>query len=392
MKRKTGNKISGIIIFAALCMGAPLASAGNAIVVGEFSIQSTPQKSGGLKIEIRKNKQPFQEISTDWGDCTANFLFTEVLDNAKDKIFLGVVCDFEYSAVEYTYDAAKDKAFTYAGPMEWLTINELRETKGHFIGLDHSSVNHEKVLIFAKPSNSHQDNQQFLAKKDGEYIFHINPEHCNGSCLKIGDYNFDGHEDFSLFSTHDRQGREERKYFLYDKNKNGFFASTFEGADLEFDSKTKTIWQTSGHAVNHGAMEMHTTYKVVNNRMKKIKEGCNLGYNDGMTMAIFEHDCSDGYSGGFSALGSSGLKNNFEVFVALSGSGTKGVVLYKGKTEFITLSLSTKNGADWTYDEIYKGKKNGKYMFTMNEGAIASGSYTSKNGKKFRLQTLSKDD
>ncbi|MDR1614716.1 MAG: hypothetical protein LBS26_04015, partial [Campylobacteraceae bacterium] len=70
----------------------------------------------------------------------------------------------------------------------------------------------------------------------------------------------------------------------------------------------------------------------------------------------------------------------------LSENRTKGVVIYKGQKEFITLSLNANNGDSYIYDEIIQGKKNGKYAFTITEGEITAASYTNKNGKTFKLQ------
>ncbi|MDR3352645.1 MAG: hypothetical protein LBO00_06550 [Zoogloeaceae bacterium] len=378
------------IFLAALCVsGASFAGMGDTITLGEFTIKSVPQKTNGLKIEIFKYGKPFQELAdTEWPNyCDVNFLFTE----SHDRISFGIICDSEYNAAEIEYDIKKQK-FVLAGAMEWFrTIHEIKETKDYYIGLTHSTDTEYgkqdgSLRIFKKPSN---ENIQTITNSDeGNDIFYINVSYCGTEgCLKVGDYNFDGIEDFSLLVAYDRQGNEERTYFLYDPKKKEFVPSEFSGYGLEFDAKTKTIKEDSWHAINHGSIDTHITYKVVNNKMEKIKEECALTYDEETHSAVFAHDCGDNYWEGFTHFSSTGLKKNFEFAVALSGNG-KGIVLYKGQSEFITLSLSAKNGDDYIYDEIYNGKKNGQYIFTINEGGEKSASYINKNGKKFNLEPI----
>ncbi|MDR2100184.1 MAG: hypothetical protein LBP40_05100, partial [Campylobacteraceae bacterium] len=355
-----------VIIAAALCVSALFAGMGDTITIGEFTIKSTPLKTNGLKIEIFKGGKPFQELEdTEWPNyCDVNFLFTESQDN---RISFGTICDSEYNAVEIEYNAKKQK-FDYAGAMEWFrTIHRIKEMKDYYIGLTYATDSEfgkqeGSLRIFKKPSN--ENILTITSNAENSDIFDEVFSYCESEdCLRVGDYNFDGIEDFSLFRGYDRQGGEERTYFLYDPKKKEFVLSEIGGYGLEFDAKTKTIKASHSEAVGYGSADVYTTYKVVNNKMEKIKEECSLTYYDETSSAVFAHDCGDNYWDGFTRFRSTGPKKNFEFAVALSGNG-KGVALYKGQTEFITLVLSAKKGDEHIYDEIYNGKKNGQYIIT----------------------------
>ncbi|MDR2081878.1 MAG: hypothetical protein LBP54_08365, partial [Campylobacteraceae bacterium] len=277
----------------------------------------------------------------------------------------------------------KTNKFVYAGAVEEISIQELAQTKEHYIGLAYDSEEggaYKEVLIFEKPSNRLIQTIYGGESKE-EYDLGYST-HCFGACLSVGDYNFDGIEDFSLFYSYSRFGGEDRTYLLYDLKKRQFFLSELGGHNLIFDNNTKTIRQDIMHEVNYGAVEINAVFKVVNNKMQKIKEECALVHYDEESETFFKHDCKDGYWGGFWHLSSTGLKKNFELFAALSDDKAKGVVIYKGQSEFITLVLNAKNGGDYIYDEIYMGKKNGQYIFTINENGEVAVSYTNKDGKK----------
>ncbi|MDR2035049.1 MAG: hypothetical protein LBP89_10590, partial [Helicobacteraceae bacterium] len=112
-----------LVILVALCVGALLGD--NTITIGEFSIKSTPQKDA-MKIEIFKNKKPFQEIIENWESvCDINFLFTGI-HSKEEPLAFGAICDGVYSAAEYEFDLKTNK-FVYAGAVEEISIQELAQ-------------------------------------------------------------------------------------------------------------------------------------------------------------------------------------------------------------------------------------------------------------------------
>lgn len=92
------------------------------------------------------------------------------------------------------------------------------------------------------------------------------------SNLEIGDYNFDGFKDFSVFESHYAGPNTSRKYFLYNPKTNSFFDSKFEGVSLDFDQKSKRVFE---HNQCCGGKQ-HTTaeYKIVKNKMVLVEQHC----------------------------------------------------------------------------------------------------------------------
>jgi hypothetical protein len=95
--------------------------------------------------------------------------------------------------------------------------------------------------------------------------------------LNIGDYNFDGFEDFSVFETSYAGPNTSRTYFLYNPKTEKYFDGGFTGTSLEFDSKTKRIVEHNQCCA--GRSIERTEYKVVNSKMVQVKKTC-LEYDD----------------------------------------------------------------------------------------------------------------
>lgn len=90
--------------------------------------------------------------------------------------------------------------------------------------------------------------------------------------ISVGDYNFDGVSDFSVFESSYAGPNTSSIYFLYDKNKGKYFDSGFSGTSLEFDKKTKRIYERNSCCA--GTIVTIAEYKVVNNKMVLVKEHC----------------------------------------------------------------------------------------------------------------------
>ncbi|MDR1976135.1 MAG: hypothetical protein LBQ18_04020 [Campylobacteraceae bacterium] len=378
------------IVLLALCVCSLLADK-EYIQLGAFEVRAVASKDGVTVLEIFKDKKPFQTIRAqkfpyDWTNeaCDESFLFGWIDD---EKSF-GFKCNREFVPLEYRYEKNK---FVYAGGLEeFLFFNEIKETQNFYIALDykHDSWNkqssqydvtgYDKVHIIQKPSNKIVQTIEGNLSGDAAY--------CEGNCIAIEDYNFDGFEDFSLLKEYGRT-YSASLYFLYDPKKKEFFLSEIDGENLLFDQKTKTITSFfDGRDVLS-----RSTYKLENNKLKLIKESCyieDIEWGEGE----FEHNCE--YSGGFIYLSSVGLKKNFELKIAISTDKKKGVVRYKGQKEFIDITLKQKSQNELIFDEKYKGTIMGAYTLSINDyGVITKASYArKKDGKKFELENIYLDE
>jgi len=95
--------------------------------------------------------------------------------------------------------------------------------------------------------------------------------------IDTGDYNFDGFEDFSVFESSYAGPNTSRIYFLYNPKTRKYFESSYTGTSLEFDSKTKRIYEHNQCCA--GRSIERAEYKVVNNKMVLVKKTC-LEYDD----------------------------------------------------------------------------------------------------------------
>lgn len=90
--------------------------------------------------------------------------------------------------------------------------------------------------------------------------------------ISVGDFNFDGVKDFSIFESSYAGANTSSLYYLYDPAKKEFFDSGFEGTSLEFDEKKKLISMTNQCCA--GSSVITATYKVVKNKMVLVSESC----------------------------------------------------------------------------------------------------------------------
>ena len=90
--------------------------------------------------------------------------------------------------------------------------------------------------------------------------------------ISIGDYNFDGIQDFSIFESSYAGANTSSLYYLYDPTTRNFFDSEYEGTSLEFDEKKKLITMTNQCCA--GSSVVKATYKVVKNKMVLVSESC----------------------------------------------------------------------------------------------------------------------
>ena len=105
--------------------------------------------------------------------------------------------------------------------------------------------------------------------------------------INIGDYNFDGIEDFSVFEASYTGPNTSSIFILRNPNSDQYLKSNFSGTSLEFDNDAKLIYEHNQCCA--GRSHMNATYKLVNNEMILIKQKC-LEYDDEKEDFI-ETDC-----------------------------------------------------------------------------------------------------
>lgn len=120
------------------------------------------------------------------------------------------------------------------------------------------------------------ENYLLIIDKKSNQIFQImKMEECGFDSIydvSVGDYNFDGYEDFSSCLQSYAGSNTSKTYFLFNNKKNEFFTSDFSGTSLEFDEKNKLITETNQCCA--GASIVKNIYKVKENKMVLIKEHC----------------------------------------------------------------------------------------------------------------------
>jgi hypothetical protein len=90
--------------------------------------------------------------------------------------------------------------------------------------------------------------------------------------VSVGDFNFDGIDDFSVFEASYAGPNTSSIYILRHPNSERYFVSDFAGTSLEFDSKSKVIFERNQCCA--GRSIMTAQYKVVDNKMFLIRKEC----------------------------------------------------------------------------------------------------------------------
>lgn len=97
--------------------------------------------------------------------------------------------------------------------------------------------------------------------------------------IQIGDFNFDGIPDFSIFETFYTGTNTSSQYFLFDPRKKHYVDSGFQGISLQFNEKTKEVYEENSCC--GGRELMLATYKIENNKMVLIHRKCSQ-YSDSL--------------------------------------------------------------------------------------------------------------
>jgi hypothetical protein len=132
-------------------------------------------------------------------------------------------------------------------------------------------------LVLADPLGG-TDNRvvavKIFAKKTNHLVQQVNVD-CQSQgiySIVVGDYNFDGLPDFSIFESSYAGPNTSSLYFLYDPAKRRFVNSGFEGTSLEFDAKKRRVYEHNSCCA--GSSVVTVEYKVVRNRLVPLSHHC----------------------------------------------------------------------------------------------------------------------
>lgn len=89
--------------------------------------------------------------------------------------------------------------------------------------------------------------------------------------VSVGDYNFDGSDDFAVFEASAAGPNTTSRYFL--REPGGLYVeSDYEGTSLEFDADAKLVHETNSCCA--GTSVVNATYKVVANHLVLVERTC----------------------------------------------------------------------------------------------------------------------
>jgi hypothetical protein len=133
-----------------------------------------------------------------------------------------------------------------------------------------------KILLINKNDNNYSEVRsiKIYEKKTDVLIqrIDIDNEYRGIYSVSIGDYNFDGLDDFSIFESSYAGPNTSRNYYLYNPSTKKYFLSDISGVSLEFDAKRKII--TEHNQCCAGSRIAISQYKIKNNKMILFKETC----------------------------------------------------------------------------------------------------------------------
>jgi hypothetical protein len=90
--------------------------------------------------------------------------------------------------------------------------------------------------------------------------------------VMVGDFNFDGLPDFSVFESSYAGPNTSSLYFLYDPAKKRYVASGYGGTSLEFDAKKRRVYEHNSCCA--GSSVTRVEYKVVHNKLVALARHC----------------------------------------------------------------------------------------------------------------------
>lgn len=236
------------------------------IAVYAYDKYDTPIEING---NLRNNDLVLNE-KDEKGNITAKFVFHNY--NSEADQINGVWKD-SISGKELDVRLTKSFEIDYGDDIEW-SDRELMQTSSLNDKYFKVVVSKAKGDFFARVTGL-----KIYEKKSDNLLqyFDLECQLMGINSVSIGDYNFDGIDDFSVFEASYAGPNTSSLYFLYDTKTKKYFLSGFGGTSLDFDSEAKRIYEHNQCCA--GRSHMNAEYKVVNNQMVLVKKVC-IEYND----------------------------------------------------------------------------------------------------------------
>ncbi|MGG6232179.1 XAC2610-related protein [Tenacibaculum sp. SDUM215027] len=204
------------------------------------------------------------------GNTSATLIFENFKESDTEVTGKWINAD---STKTYQILLKKDFDVSYGDDIEWKSreLIQSNTTKKHYFK---TIITKEKGNFYARVSGI-----KIFKKKTDKLIqtIELDCQLFGIDNVSIGDYNFDGIEDFSVFEASYAGPNTSSIYILRTPNSNNYFKSSFSGTSLIFDNESKLIHEHNQCCA--GRIHMNATYKVVNNEMVLISQKC-IEYND----------------------------------------------------------------------------------------------------------------
>ncbi|QXP79024.1 MULTISPECIES: XAC2610-related protein [Winogradskyella] len=221
--------------------------------------------NGNLK---NGNLNLFEKDST--GKILANLTFNNFKESNKKINGKWVNAD---KSKTYQIALKKDFDIDYGDNVEWKSkeLIQSKSTKEHYFK---TIITKEKGQFYGRISGV-----KIFQKKTDKLIqtIELDAQLFGIDNVSIGDYNFDGIEDFSVFESSYAGPNTSSIYILWNSNSQKYQISNFSGTSLDFDYESKLIYEHNQCCA--GRSHMNATYKVVNNKMVLIEQKC-LEYDE----------------------------------------------------------------------------------------------------------------
>lgn len=203
-------------------------------------------------------------------DISATLVFENFVEAAQEIKGKWINSD---STKTYQVSLQKDFDIGYGDNLEW-KIKELiqsNSTKDHYFK---TIITKERGVFYARISGV-----KIFEKGTDKLIqtIELDCQLFGIDNVSVGDYNFDGIEDFSVFEASYAGPNTSSIYILRDPNSDKYLKSSFSGSSLEFDNDSNLIYEHNQCCA--GRSHMNATYKVVNNEMILIEQKC-LDYDE----------------------------------------------------------------------------------------------------------------
>ncbi len=200
----------------------------------------------------------------DYGDSVATFVFQDF--RPEDKEIKGKWISQDKQKI-YDVRLTKLQEFTIYDSTEFdeLELMQPASTEDNYFNLLISKEEGEDAQVIGV---------RIYDKKTGKLIQELELE-CQFwwlNSISIGDYNFDGIDDFSVFEASYAGPNTSSIYILRDPNSEKYFISEISGTSLEFDSDAKLIYEHNQCCA--GTRHMNATYKMVDNEMVLVEQSC----------------------------------------------------------------------------------------------------------------------